>query len=454
MKTRAGYQHMFHIRGIAFITCLAMTLLPAAATEPGVQTLEVKPAAAYFAPYHPVKAPAPGPLLLKQGDRLAIIGDSITQQKMYSRLIETYLTVCTPELDIRTRQFGWSGETAAGFRKRMESDCLRFHPTIATLSYGMNDYRYRPYDDANAQWYRENYTAIVRALKHQGARVVLGSPGCVDQVAKWVKTASGTLRQHNQHLCKLRNIGIEIARQDNVRFADIFWPMFTTEFHARQLYGSDYMIAGKDGVHPGWAGHLIMAYLYLRAMGLSGDLGTLSVDLKNQSATASGGHTIDRFTSGTLRVTSHRYPFCATGAPDDFNSLRSGMTLVPFCRELNRMMLVAKNGSAACYRVRWGEQSRDYSAEQLAHGINLADEFVINPFSEPFKNVDRAVAAKQAFETRQIQRVFHGKDFRTHADELVAKTEKDRAVLVKAIHAAFMPVTHTITITPLEANGK
>ena len=53
--------------------------------------------------------------LLQAGDRLAIFGDSITEQKMYSRIIETYLTVCVPELDITVRQFGWSGESAEGF---------------------------------------------------------------------------------------------------------------------------------------------------------------------------------------------------------------------------------------------------------------------------------------------------------------------------------------------------
>ena len=62
-----------------------------------------------------------------------------------------------PELAITARQYGWSGETAEGFKKRMVQDCLRFKPTIATLCYGMNDHRYKPYDEATAKWYRENY---------------------------------------------------------------------------------------------------------------------------------------------------------------------------------------------------------------------------------------------------------------------------------------------------------
>ena len=62
-----------------------------------------------LAKFHPLKAPAPARLLLKTGDRLAICGDSITEQKMYSRIMETYLTVCVPQFDITVRQYGWSG---------------------------------------------------------------------------------------------------------------------------------------------------------------------------------------------------------------------------------------------------------------------------------------------------------------------------------------------------------
>src|SRR6266540_68951 len=77
--------------------------------------LEKKPAGGYFDQFQPTQAPATSKLLLKKNDRLAICGDSFTEQKMYSRLIETYLTVCVPELGITTRQYGWGGETASGF---------------------------------------------------------------------------------------------------------------------------------------------------------------------------------------------------------------------------------------------------------------------------------------------------------------------------------------------------
>ena len=119
---------MKNIRRHSILTAAVILLLQQLPGVTRAADYVPKPTNSYFAKFNPRKAPAPGSLLLKEGDTLAIIGDSITEQKMYSRLIETYLTACTPELKITARQFGWSGETAEGFLRRMTNDCLRFKP--------------------------------------------------------------------------------------------------------------------------------------------------------------------------------------------------------------------------------------------------------------------------------------------------------------------------------------
>ncbi|HXT39258.1 MAG TPA: SGNH/GDSL hydrolase family protein [Candidatus Angelobacter sp.] len=422
-------------------------LVPIAVSAFAATQLEPKPDDLSFAKFSPVRAPRPGGLLLKKGDRLAICGDSITEQKMYSRIMETYLTVCVPELEITVRQYGWSGERAPGFLARMTNDCLRFKPTIATTCYGMNDHEYRPYEDRIGQTYREKSTAIIESFKAHGVRVVQGSPGCVGKMPGWVKNASGTVEDLNLSLCNLRNIDIEIAGEEKTGFADVFWPMLTAGFEARKKYGADYAIAGKDGVHPGWAGQLVMAYAFLKGVGVDGEIGTFTVDLARNKAVVSKGHELVSFKDGELQIKSHRYPFCATGALDNDGSIRSGMTLVPFNPELNRLMLVVKNATVKNYKVTWGAETKTYSAEQLGKGVNLADDFATNPFSEAFDRVDNAVAAKQAYETRQIKDLFHGPEGGADIEKTVALTEEVRAPLARTIHESFTPVTHTIKIT-------
>src|SRR6185369_11132313 len=178
-----------------------------------------------FSQFHPKPAPVPNGPLLQKADRLAICGDSITEQKMYSRIMETYLTVAQPDLAISVRQFGWSGETASGFLARMTNDCLRFQPTVATTCYGMNDHEYSTYSDRIGETYRTNSELIVRTFKNWGVRVILGSAGIVGKVPSWQKDRSFTIDQLNANLGILRNIDAVVANSQHVGFADVYWDM-------------------------------------------------------------------------------------------------------------------------------------------------------------------------------------------------------------------------------------
>ncbi len=407
---------------------------------------EPLPSDPYFAAFKPLKAPQTKNPILKKGDRLAICGDSITEQKRYSRIMETYLTLCVPQMNVTVRQYGWSGEKAPGFFQRMKNDVLRFKPTIATTCYGMNDHRYQPYKPEFGKLYQETSLAIIRTFKENGVRFIQGSPGTVGKMPSWVKQAKGTVKDLNLSLLEFRNIGVRLAEQENVAFADIFLPMLVEGFHAKKKYGGDYMVSGKDGVHPGWAGQLVMAYAFLKAMGLDGEIGTITLDRSSGKASASQGHKVLSAKSGEIQLESKRYPFCATGDLDRDSSIRSGMTLVPFNQELNRFILVVKNADAGKYKVTWGETSKRYSAEELAKGVNLADDFHVNPFSKAFQRVDETVAKKQAYETKQIKQLFHGEEGRADMEMTAALTEKARTPLAKAIPSAFKPVRHTVLI--------
>jgi hypothetical protein len=266
---------------------------------------------------------------------------------------------------------------------------------------GMNDHGYGPTEvlvrDTKAS------TAIIEAFKNAGARVVQGSPGCVGLVPRWSKFTNSTTSDLNLNLCQLRNMGIDIAQAEKVGFADVFWPMLKADHFAREKYGADYAVPGKDGVHPGWAGHVVMAYAFLKAFGLDGAIGTFTVDPARSKAEVSRGHEVISFADGELQIRSIRYPFAwgletrvrmTTFVLDDAGALPP---------DLNRLMPVVKNPRAKNYQLTWGTETKSYSADQLGKGINLAEEFVVNPFSDAFAKVDKAIAAKQAYETKQIK---------------------------------------------------
>ena len=408
---------------------------------------EAPPLPPELSAYQLTPAPQPAGLLLKKGDRVAICGDSITEQKRYSVILETYLTACLPELEITCRQYGWSGEQAGGFLGRMESDVLRFQPTFATTCYGMNDFRYVPFNDPIAAEYRKNETAMIQAFKKAGTRVLLGSSGIIDSVPHWVKTASGTKQDLNLALSKFRNIGIEVAAAEQVAFADLYRPMLLADFQAEKLHGPEFMVAGKDGVHPGWAGQVIMAYSFLTGMGLDGDVGTITFDAANGKATATAGHEVVSTTDGKLTIKSTRLPFSA--GPGDLksdDSMRAGLALVPFDDELNRLVLKISAPSATSYDVTWGESTRTYPAAELQAGVNLAKDFETHPLLPAFKKVWDAVVAKQDYETRQIKTLVHGPEGAADREATFALTEKVHAKLAKAVADAKQPAGHVITV--------
>jgi hypothetical protein len=431
----------------------------------GAQTFEQKPTDPCFERFVLLKAPKAPRLVLRPGDRLAICGDSITEQRMYSRIMEDYLTVCAPELKVTVRQYGWSGERAPGFLARMTNECLLFKPTIATTCYGMNDHEYGPYEERIGRAYCENSMAVIEAFKSHGARVIHGSPGCVGKIPAWVKTARGTVEDLNLNLCNLRNLGVEMARQENAGFADVFWPMLEAGVAGQKRFGADYAIAGKDGVHPGWAGHTVMAYAFLKALGLDGAIGTFTVDLRTGLMLASEGHRVISAKDGTFEIKSARYPFCPCVEPgqgeasypvygkDDpakDDSIRSAMRLIPFNQELNRLVLIARHGRTQNYKVTWGLTGKVFTAAQLAAGVNLAEEFPCNPFCAAFAKVDAAVAAKQAYETKQVKEVLHRAEGKAGLEAAVTRTELERKPLAQAIREAFVPVTHVLVIEPQE----
>lgn len=397
------------------------------------------------AEYVGLLAPKTPALLLQKADRLAICGDSITEQKKYSQLMEAYLLTARSDLHLSVRQYGWSGEQAGGFLKRMDNDVLRFKPTVATTCYGMNDFRYVPQDNAIAETYRQNQTAIVRKFKAAGARVVLGSAGTIHSVPPWVKSAKGTWQTLNLALLNFRNIDIEVAQAEQVAFADVYWPMLVKGHEARARYGEGFKLEGADGVHPGWAGHVMMAAAYLEGLGLRGDVGQIQVDLAAGKATAREGQRIVQFESGVVTLRSFRLPF--SFEPGDItkdDTLAAGIALADFQHKLNRLTLKVTGPKTAQVKVTWGTAAKIFTAAQLAKGINLAVEFPQNPTSATFMQVWKAVAEKQAYETKQIKTLFRSKEAKADREAVVKASQGEFERLDAAVKAAVKPVNSTL----------
>jgi lysophospholipase L1-like esterase len=393
---------------------------------------------------------------LQSGDKVAIIGDSITEQKLYSVFIEDYLLMCKPAQNLTAIQFGWGGETSWGFLARMQNDALYFHPTVATTCYGMNDGGYDALTEEKANHYRQATRDIVRGMKAAGVRfIVVGSPGVVDSTTfKKNFFIKADAAGYNKTLSQLRDIAEQVAKEEGVAFADVHGVMMDAMQKAKEKYGADYPFAGKDGVHPGPNGHLAMAYAFLKALGVSGEIGTITFDLAGNQATATDGHQVISAAGGTVEIESTRYPFCFYGDPKSSDATAGIAEIIPFNQDLNRFILKVTNASGDKFKVTWGEESKEFSSADLAKGINLAAEFSNNPFSDAFKKVEDAIRAQQNFETPMVKNLIHYfpqqrdvvPDESAQFEQIENAAKKRDDQLMESAVASMKPVRHTIKI--------
>jgi hypothetical protein len=251
----------------------------------------------------------------------------------------------------------------------------------------------------------------------------------------------------------MRNEAAAIASVEQLPFVDHFWNLYRARFTSAEKYGEDYAVCGMDdGVHPSWAGHVVMAFGLFTALGFDGDLGSFTIDLATKSAVTTGDHIFKAEADNAYAFVGKRYPFCAEGQLDKDWFIRSGMTLVPFNQQFNRMILKVTGATAARYRIAWTDAQNMlnewhiYTSAELQKGINLADDFQRTPFSNNFHRIDDLVFQKQSVESAITW-------METNAQWTEAGLrayEAERVQLLNQIKRAFVPVTHNIRIEAVE----
>jgi len=324
----------------------------------------------------------------------------------------------------------------------------------------MNDGSYRPYEDSIGAYYEQFMRATIAGLKEMGIpTIVVGSPGAVDTKyfragQKWgeVDVSIG----YNDNLRHLRDIDEKLAKEFALTFVDVHTPLIGAMAKGKMALGEDYDVCGRDGVHPGPNGQLVMAYAFLKALGCDGNLGTIHIDMSG-GTTVTEGHKVLSTGAGKAEIESSRYPFCLDGDAKSSGGTRSIVAYFPFNQDLNRITLKVSHLDSEKAKVTWGEETQEFTRAQLESGVNLAEIFQRTPFDTAFRNVLQAVAVKQSYETNMIKGVitqfrFLNSEFKDDAEvkaatEVLRKKLMERHAPLEAnVRAAVVPVKHTISV--------
>ena len=211
---------------------------------------------------------APSRFHLRSGDRVVFYGDSITEQRLYTTFVETFVLTRFPNLDTRFVHSGWSadrvwGGRGGGIDVRLARDVIAHKPTVVTIMLGMNDGRYRPFDEEIYRTFTTGYDHLLRTLRAAlpQARITVIQPSPYDEVTRpAMKDGS-----YNEVLLRFGAFLRQVAARERLVFADFNTDLVRVLKKAHAEAPDEAAEIIPDRVHPSAAGQLVMAGALLKA---------------------------------------------------------------------------------------------------------------------------------------------------------------------------------------------
>ena len=206
------------------------------------------------------------------------MGNSITYAGQYVTDIETYCSISYPGQKIEFINMGLPSETVSGLsepghaggkfprpdlHERLDRVMALVKPDLVFACYGMNDGIYMPFDEERFAKYKEGINWLHDKYVKAGIRIIHITPPVYDELRGGKKGYAAVLDRYSEWLLSLKKTaGWEVA--------DIHFPMKKyLEAHRKvdNALSIDGFALANDGVHPGEAGHWIIAKELLLYMG-------------------------------------------------------------------------------------------------------------------------------------------------------------------------------------------
>jgi len=361
------------------------------------------------------------------------------------------------------------GDRGGTTKELLDSTCnkaISLSPNVVILCYGMQDGNFQKSNPQTLESYRKKLSQAVQRLKSGGVRlVIITTPTALDPDVFKLKKLPITPEDYSSTLSDLGKVAQDVAKQENAGFIDIYTPMAELIKKAKEKFGPTYLMTAADYVYPDKGSHFILAYTFLKAFGMDGDIGAITLDMASGTATSTAGHKVISSDKGKVELESTRYPFCSSGKslnPQDPLDPRSILAFFPFNQELNRYLLIVKNASAGNLEVTWGQQSKEFSSDALEKGVNLANEFPDGPFCAPFEAITKEMSRAKSFYNGTANRLLATAD-ETEAtipdshevcEKLRKVVQRQSELLKNSGTATPSPVRHVITIAPVAGSSK
>lgn len=402
--------------------------------------------------------PEAGTFFFRDGDRAMILGDSITQQRQYSTMVESYVLSRFPEWKITFRNTGWSGDTMGlrlrgGVDKGFDRDLKPLEPTAVTIDFGMNDARA---GDKGAGEYVTNAKKLAGRFEQLGTRVAFVTSSSEEKYQDGQPAGSA----YNTMLRKYSDGLKEFADSKNLLFIDQLNPMIDVIEKGR----ASGVLASKEGgvrlvpdaVHPNWSGSFVMSALILKGLNAPALVSSVAINASNGAVKAEKAKVTDVKAGGTVSFT--RLDACMPWPISNDAAIVLKIPGYAPLDELSLYTLKVTGLTAVNYDVAVdGKSLGNYTKEQLADGVNLSA--AANRVLPEVQALFGAIAAKnQLFYSRwrdvQIAEIPSWIDAAAVAEGRAKRLAELDAQIVKAearVNELRAPKSHAWTVTPVTA---
>ena len=201
----------------------------------------------------------------KQNDVIVFAGDSITHQCMYTQYIENFLYTRYFDKNLHLFNSGISGDKANDLLNRFDEDLSFQKPKWVTVLLGMNDGRYKNFEQQNFDTYKKDMLEVISKIKGIGAVPVVLTPTMFDHQQYKIRGKDKNFRFNrlNTHPDYNAKLGFysgwlrASANELDLNVVDFWAPMNDITAYFRQADKN--FTLSPDAIHPDPNGQAIMA---------------------------------------------------------------------------------------------------------------------------------------------------------------------------------------------------
>jgi lysophospholipase L1-like esterase len=308
---------------------------------------------------------------------------------------------------------GIGGDTAFDMNKRLDNDVFSKNPTALMVTFGMNDSGYFEYNgDHAAEYGEEKYQESIKNFQNMVARfkqlpstrIVMVGTSPYDEGAK----IEGN-NFHGKNATIKRIVAYQMEEAEKNGWEHIDWNEPMMELNRKgQATDSTFTLCGSDRIHPDNDGHMVMAYMFLKAQGMAGKpVADFSVNSKNLKIEKSENCEISNVKRNGKDL---QFDYLAKSLPYPMDTIAHGWgfhrpqalakDIIPFMDEMNSEKLTVTGLSGDYKLLIDDEEIGVWSGKELAAGINLAE-------SSKTPEYQQALAVMTLNERRwEIERMF------------------------------------------------